>query len=300
MVISLNSPLPNRPECVFKNGWGQEYIDFSCQYPLLEKTYYSWEKGFDPEPVQNWMVNHPQLPILTVILYGVLIIFGLKIMEERQAWRSRWFLAAWNLFLSVYSFIGMFRTIPTLFHNMFTMSLRDNICQQVEVTFGSGSTGLWIFLFIISKFPELFDTFFIVVNKKRLIFLHWYHHITVLLYCWHSYATKCPTGPFFVVMNYSVHAFMYFYYFLTAVKLKPRWIHPMYITTLQLSQMLVGVAITIFSFYYYLTDDKCGITYENNVAAFLMYGSYFVLFLQFFVGRYFKARVTDISSKKKI
>lgn len=37
--------------------------------------------------------------------------------------------------------------------------------------------------------PELVDTLFIVLRKKPLIFLHWYHHITVLLFCWHAFAT---------------------------------------------------------------------------------------------------------------
>ena len=83
---------------------------------------------------------------------------------------------------------------------------------------------------------ELFDTFFIVIHKKPLIFLHWYHHITVLLYCWHSYVTKSPPGIFFVVMNYSVHASMYFYYFLMATKMRPKWLNPMIITTFQISQ----------------------------------------------------------------
>jgi elongation of very long chain fatty acids protein 6 len=34
------------------------------------------------------------------------------------------------------------------------------------------------------------DTLFIVLRKKPLIFLHWYHHITVLLFCWHAFATQ--------------------------------------------------------------------------------------------------------------
>mmetsp|Transcript_21759 Transcript_21759/g.39484 ORF Transcript_21759/g.39484 Transcript_21759/m.39484 type:complete len:87 (+) Transcript_21759:710-970(+) len=68
-------------------------------------------------------------------------------------------------------------------------------------------------LVLIQNVSELVDTFFIVIHKKPLIFLHWYHHITVLLYCWHSYVTTSPPGIFFVVMNYSVHATMYGYYF---------------------------------------------------------------------------------------
>jgi len=133
---------------------------------------------------------------------------------------------------------------------------------------------------------ELIDTFFIVIHKKKLIFLHWYHHITVLLYCWHSYVTKSPPGIFFVVMNYAVHAIMYFYYFLMATKSKPKWFQAVYITAAQISQMVVGVAVTLTGFYYYKTDPECMIEADNNTAAFVMYGSYLFLFLQFFFGRY--------------
>ena len=134
---------------------------------------------------------------------------------------------------------------------------------------------------------ELVDTFFIVVHKKPLIFLHWYHHITVLLYCYHSYVTTSPPGIFFVVMNYSVHATMYGYYFLMAMKMRPKWFNPIVITIFQISQMIVGVAVTLAGFYYYKTDPTCGIEKENNTAAFVMYGSYLFLFLQFFFGRYY-------------
>jgi hypothetical protein len=67
---------------------------------------------------------------------------------------------------------------------------------------------LWVQLFILSKIPELIDTVFIVQRKRPLIFLHWYHHVTVLLYCWHSYATEASQALYFVAMNYSVHAVM--------------------------------------------------------------------------------------------
>ena len=139
---------------------------------------------------------------------------------------------------------------------------------------------------------ELVDTFFIVVHKKPLIFLHWYHHITVLLYCYHSYVTTSPPGIFFVVMNYSVHASMYGYYFLMAMRMRPSWFNPIVITIFQISQMVVGVAVTLAGFYYYKTDPTCGIEKENNTAAFVMYGSYLFLFLQFFFGRYYKKKGT--------
>ena len=168
---------------------------------------------------------------------------------------------------------------------------------------------MYSFLCIISKnrtifsrtdyCRELIDTFFIIIHKKPLILLHWYHHISVLAYCWHSYVTKAPAGIVFCVMNYAVHAIMYFYYFLMAVKCKPKWFNSMYITVSQISQMVVGVAVTILSFimpHTYGTD--CHIKKENNVAAFIMYGSYLMLFLQFFFKRYFAPKKEKTTKKE--
>ena len=241
------------------------------------------------------MQQYNWIPVATCLAYYVLIFKGKAIMADKEAWSWRGRLAGWNLFLSAFSWMGFARTLPQLLHNLSTMSLRDNLCRDPQVTYGSGSTGLWVQLFILSKFPELMDTLFIVIHKKPLIFLHWYHHITVLLYCWHSYVTKSPPGIFFVVMNYSVHACMYGYYFLMAVRMKPKWFNPIIITCFQISQMIVGIGVTLVAFYYYMTDEKvgdeaCHIQKENNVAAFIMYGSYLCLFLQFFIGRYFVSK----------
>lgn len=289
-------------ECIGANSVSK-YAELSCIYPTLGKLYLPFEKFYDPADMFAWMQGHPAIPICACILYVVLVFVGRTYMEDKPAksWRS--ILAAWNFSLSLFSWIGAFRTAPQLYHNVAHYPLRNVMCDDPAMSFGSGSTGLWVQLFILSKFPELFDTLFIVVHKKPLIFLHWYHHITVLLYCWHSYVTTSPSGLFFVVMNYSVHAVMYGYYFLMAVKMRPSWFNPIVVTIMQLSQMFVGVAVTIVAFYYYsnpVEGGTCHIRKENNVAAFLMYGSYFYLFLQFFLSRYFKVTVKGEPKKKRV
>jgi elongation of very long chain fatty acids protein 6 len=99
--------------------------------------------------------------------------------------------------------------------------------------------------------------------------------------------SKNPIGIVFVVMNYGVHAIMYFYYFLMAVKLKPKWFNSMYITVAQISQMVVGVTMTVLNLVLpSLYDKECHVKPENNVGAMVMYGSYLLLFLQFFFKRY--------------
>lgn len=84
---------------------------------------------------------------------------------------------------------------------------------------------------------------------------------------------------------------MYGYYFLMAIRMRPKWFNPMIITAFQISQMIVGVVVTLMGFYYYMKDETCNIHKENNTAAFVMYGSYLFLFLQFFIGRYYKGKV---------
>jgi len=110
--------------------------------------------------------------------------------------------------------------------------------------------------------PELLDTAFIVLRKKPLIFLHWYHHVTVLLYCWHCYATRSSAGLWFTAMNFGVHALMYYYYFLTALRVHPWWA-PV-VTALQISQMFVGVAVCAAVYYYQAVEGRpCDVSPAN-------------------------------------
>jgi hypothetical protein len=63
--------------------------------------------------------------------------------------------------------------------------------------------------------------------------------------------------------------------------------------------MVVVVGDTLIAFYFYKNDaGECHIQRENNIAAFLMYGSYLFLFAQFFIGRYFKVNAKATLKKK--
>lgn len=317
MINGVWHPVGETNECLIINARGNGYEEISCSfgYPVFE--YVSrlflleykfqvlvagilshsafvcrFERTFTPKVAYEWMEVNPMFPVYAVLLYAFLIRFGQRYFENRKPWNLRGALAAWNLTLSVFSAVGFLRTAPALFRLLSKYSMQENFCYDPEHNYGCGSAGLWTLLFIWSKFPELFDTFFIVVHKKPLIFLHWYHHISVLLYCWHSYVNKAPHGIVFVVMNYAVHSVMYGYYFLMAIRCKPKAFSAIYITLAQISQMVVGVAVTMIGCYYLWFDktfnkQACKLSPDNNVAALIMYGSYLCLFLEFFFKRYF-------------
>lgn len=81
----------------------------------------------------------------------------------------------WNLCLILFSTIGVFYTAPHLLGMLFYGGLEYSICTPAEGKYAHGNVALWGSLFVLSKFPELIDTAFIVLRKTKLIFLHWYH-----------------------------------------------------------------------------------------------------------------------------
>lgn len=148
--------------------------------------------------------------------------------------------------------------------------------------------GFWTWLFVLSKLPELGDTIFIVLRKQPLIFLHWYHHITVLIYSWFSYTEYTSSARWFIVMNYCVHSVMYSYFALRAMRYRPPRVLSMLITSMQLTQMIIGCYINLWAYDYLKTAPRssCHISQLNIQLSIAMYFSYFVLFARFFYTTY--------------
>ena len=207
-------------------------------------------------------------------------------MSTRPAFDLRYPLAAWNGLLSTFSTIGMMRTVPHLVASILSQNYSDTVCTAPIVSWGKGTTGFWVMLFIFSKVPELIDTVFIILRKKPLIFLHWYHHVSVLLFCWNAYASIAGSGLYFVAMNYSVHALMYGYYCLQALHICPKSFPVILITMSQIGQMFVGTFVCVSAWYYMLSGKTCHNCLSNLCFGGVMYGSYLYLFVEFAVGRY--------------
>ncbi len=146
--------------------------------PQLDPLYKAkdWEGHFDGSPLSNWMAHYYWIPVVISIGY-VISIFSLKaLMSRLPALSLTMPLFLWNLLLAAFSTAGAVRTVPHIVATIQQKGWYYSICTNCGNTFGAGEVGLWAFLFIISKIPELVDTVFIVLRKKPLILLHWYHH----------------------------------------------------------------------------------------------------------------------------
>merc|ERR1719487_540829 len=171
-------------------------------------------------------------------------------MASREKMYLQPVVVTWNFGLSLFSFAGLYYCVPVLLwgdHGLLTEGWYTSVCSNA-VAYGHKEVGFFVCLFIYSKVAELFDTLWLILRKSPVILLHWYHHVTVLLYCWHSYSIRIGTGLWFASMNYTVHSIMYFYFGLTQTGERGRKFakrFAMLVTSLQLLQMVVGIVVTV-------------------------------------------------------
>merc|ERR1719510_60812 len=199
----------------------------------------------------------------------------------------------WNLFLCVFSTYGSCRMLPVLYYVLPAKGYDGlfNNLESVQFCDVYGVTCIWLCIFCASKIPELIDTVWLILSRKRVIFLHWFHHVTVLMFCWISWANLEPTGFIYATMNFFVHSFMYFYYFLAIIPgLRPSFFRPL-ITWLQIIQMILGSAAAFYSMWrcFIATTAEGECKFKSPMVAIssvLMYLAYLFLFLKFFVDTY--------------
>jgi len=174
---------------------------------------FNFEQDFEHTRVKTWMEsNWRAVCAYASGLYMLLIFGGQHYMAKRPAFQLRGLLTVWNCALAIFSIMGASRTLPEFIHTFSTQGFYHSLCVPSFIE-RDRVCGFWTWMFVLSKVPELGDTVFIVLRKQQLIFLHWYHHVTVLLYAWYSYTEYTAPARWFVVMNYTVHSLMYTSYF---------------------------------------------------------------------------------------
>ncbi|CAL8310241.1 unnamed protein product [Boreogadus saida] len=250
--------------------------------PLKE---YDFERRFDEREALEWMQENWSKSFMFCGLYAALIFGGQHFMRERPKLNLRKPLVLWSLSLAIFSIIGAVRTGWYMMYVLTTSGFKQSVC---DTSFYSAPVSkFWAYAFVLSKAPELGDTVFIVLRKQRLIFLHWYHHITVLVYSWYSYKDQVAGGGWFMTMNYGVHSLMYTYYAARAAGLRVPRPLAILITTTQILQMAMGLAV-LGLVYRWMHEVRCPTQVDNVAWGSLMYLSYLVLFASFFYNSYLR------------
>ncbi|CRG99410.1 long chain fatty acid elongation enzyme, putative [Plasmodium relictum] len=242
------------------------------------------EHYWTPKKGRELAIKYEKLIFLISLLYIPAIFILQRFMKKRKEIEAKVCKVIWNLTLSFLSFVGVLLII------IYDKTILKFLI--VEETEYSPETRAVITIFTLTKFIEYGDTLFLILKKKKLTFLHSYHHLSVVIYCLYSQKELVSHAHYFVFFNLIVHSIMYFYfgfiYILPKIVIKMR----KFITCLQIFQMFVGIFIS-----YYAIKHVDNPVYVNNaIASFTLYLTYAFLFLNFYFNNYYRNIKSNVAT----
>ncbi|GAB5590292.1 Fatty acyl-CoA elongase/Polyunsaturated fatty acid specific elongation enzyme [Umbelopsis nana] len=229
--------------------------------------------------------------LIACVTYLVVIFGGQLFMRELPAFKFKVLFQIHNLLLTAVSFILLVLLIEELVPIVAKNGIFFAICSPQAWT---QKLELLYYLNYLVKYWELFDTVFLVVKKKKLEFLHWFHHSMTALLCYTQLVGSTSVSWVPIVLNLTVHVLMYWYYFRTAGGARIWW--KKYLTTMQIIQFVIDLFViyfctyTHFAFAYSSLPTFGDCSGSENAAYFgcALLSSYLLLFINFYAKTYKK------------
>ncbi|GMS92657.1 hypothetical protein PENTCL1PPCAC_14832, partial [Pristionchus entomophagus] len=248
------------------------------------------EEEFDYRRAARWMDGHVALAVQAIVIYLV-AIFGIKFwMRNRQPYNLKLPLAIWNFVIANLSGLSALAMCYEYFYTLFKNGVNETICNTQEEFF-TGRIGYAVFVLLLARLPEFMDTFFIVLRKQKLMFIHWYHHTATLLVGWVTYSAAFPAAVHLIFVNALIHLAMYSYYFLTALNFRPPPFVAKLITIFQIAQFFMSLYGLVYVVYaHFLLEMPCMVESESFLIHWMMILSYTYLFVDFFITKYVRGK----------
>lgn len=277
-------------ESLLSLKWDSQW-DYSTILSPREFTFSVGKTPFADLPVYYYLIE----TILIALAAYVLTIFALRIfVVVFRPLKLTWFAAVHNLFLCVISAV-MFATATLGVYEQYTeLGIASLYCSNL-----TPPTGLipWsIYVYYLSKFPELIDTFILVLKNKPIIFLHWYHHSIVILMAWTWLTSNFVFGIFGIIFNTAIHILMYYYYFATSLGWKV-W-YKRYITSAQIIQFISSFVLSLIYVQYHQALKCDG--WPVFIFGMTINGTFLLLFIQFYIKTYVLKSPKPITKERKI
>jgi len=261
---------------------------------------FKWTYGETP-------FSNIHFPVFITVGY-LISLFALKNwMKDRKPFQLKSVTLVHNVFLTLLSlamFVGA--AYGALLKYQSAGFWAGLVCEQDPSPI-KGPLFYWSYIFYLSKFYELLDSYLMALKKKPLIFLHVYHHFIMPYVIWSGlHGGWCMALWTSAFWNSFVHVIMYYYYTIASFGYNPWW--KRYLTILQIYQFVSGVVYTTTFFYYYLadftftTDDTIGGSIKISAkqgctgelwAVLFMYAvncSFLFLFSKWYLDNYSKPR----------
>lgn len=192
------------------------------------------------EPVLAWRPGYTPLATWTGSLgasftYLALVLGGqalMKYLPPASARITKWPSVVHNIALSLSSLLLLVIMLEEVLRLGSTGGLYYSICSQRMYTPRMETLYMINYYF---KYWEFIDTFFLVVKKKPLMFLHVYHHMATAVLCFIEIEYTTPMQWVVITLNLAVHVVMYGYYAMATLRIPCPW--KRYITVFQIVQV---------------------------------------------------------------
>ncbi|CCH42346.1 Elongation of fatty acids protein [Wickerhamomyces ciferrii] len=237
-------------------------------------------------------------PVAIVITVYYFIIFGGQAIFNKfnlKPWKLNFLFQLHNISLTFISLTLLLlmieQLIPIIYnHGLFYAICNKNAWTQPLVTL--------YFLNYLTKYLEFVDTLFLVVKRKKIIFLHSYHHGATALLCYTQLIGKTSISWVVISLNLAVHVVMYFYYFLAARGIRVWW--KQWITNGQIIQFVLDLTFIYYAAFIKVRSDFGLFGCSNGVcidcvgtslatwAGLSIISSYLLLFILFYIDIYIK------------
>eukprot|EP01119_Soliformovum_irregulare_P013080 TRINITY_DN3453_c0_g1_i1.p1 TRINITY_DN3453_c0_g1~~TRINITY_DN3453_c0_g1_i1.p1 ORF type:complete len:253 (-),score=-0.46 TRINITY_DN3453_c0_g1_i1:211-969(-) len=224
----------------------------------------------------------PIVIVASWIFYFGSILLLRRLMATRESGFSLVLPAvAHNAFLCIGSLIMFLGIVYEMIRMYMANGVEGLYCDTQDP---KGAIYFWLYIYYLSKFWELFDTWLLVLKKKSLIFLHVYHHAVVILMVWLWIDQSLIYTGLGMAFNTFIHVFMYFYFGASIVGYQPWW--KKYLTGLQIFQFASSFLLSVpFVYYSDVGRSECR-GWSTFVFSFFVNLSFLILFINFYSKSY--------------
>ncbi|KAG0045599.1 hypothetical protein BGZ83_009219 [Gryganskiella cystojenkinii] len=244
-------------------------------------------------PISSFVFQEGVTPLSTkyevamwTVTYFIVIFGGRQIMKNQEAFKLKPLFIFHNFLLTIASgallLLFIENLVPILSrHGLFYAICNDGAwTQRLELLY---------YLNYLVKYWELADTVFLVLKKKPLEFLHYFHHSMTMILCFVQLGGHTSVSWVPITLNLTVHVLMYYYYMRSAAGVRIWW--KQYLTTMQIIQFVLDLGFIYFCAYTYFAwtyfpwapnAGKCSGTEGAALFGCGLLSSYLLLFINFY------------------